>query len=307
MKILCVCLSATVQRTIQFDSFSVDSVNRSQNWREDVSGKALNAARVLNQLEQGCSVAICPVGNANAEQFMVLASRDNDLYLHPVYVEGNTRECWTLLDTHAHTTTEIVADEVENIRHLAGAEAELALIESVREYMSVCDALLFAGSRPAAWSANICERICDVAHKAGKLILADFRGKDLLGTLRSCVPQIIKINEEEYCQTFCDSLLSEKDLESSIVQKSKELDTIIVVTRGTKDTIAAEKGTLMHCPIESVSPLNTTACGDTFAAGFLHDYLLTGSLESALKSGTHCAAINATTLVPGSLQQLSTN
>lgn len=303
MKILCVCLSATIQRTIQFDSFSVDKVNRSQNWREDASGKALNAARVLNQLDQGCSVAICPVGNANAEQFMVLASRDNDLYVHPIYIEGNTRECWTLLDTNKNTTTEVVTDEAHDILHLAGAEAELDLIESVREYMSVCDALLLAGSRPVAWSANICERICEVAHKAGKLILADFRGDDLLCTLKKCVPQIIKINEEEYCQTFGGLLLSEEELENSIAQKSKELGNIIVVTRGTKSTIAAQNGKVTHCPTEKITPLNTTACGDTFAAGFLHDYILTGSLESALKSGTHCAALNATTIVPGSIQK----
>ena len=105
MRILCVCLSATIQRTVQFESFSVGEVNRTQTWREDASGKALNAARVLNQLEPGCSTALCPVGNANADHFLVLASRDNDLYVHPIYIEGNTRECWTILDTKNSTTT----------------------------------------------------------------------------------------------------------------------------------------------------------------------------------------------------------
>lgn len=304
MKILCVCLSATIQRTVCFDSFAVETVNRSQNWREDASGKALNAARVLNQLEPGSSVALCPVGNANAERFMVLASNDCDLYVTPIYIEGNTRECWTLLDTAKGTTTEIVTDEAHNPAHIAGAEAELKLLEFVRKYMVSFDALLFAGSRPHNWSANICARICEVAHKAGKLILADFRGNDLLGTLKVCKPEIIKINEEEFCQTFGGLLLSEEELVSAISKKSEELQNIIVVTRDCKDILASEKGKNYRFPIEKVEKvINTTACGDTFSAGFLHDYLLNKNIESAIKAGTHCAALNAQTIVPGSLKQ----
>ncbi len=303
MKILCVCLSATIQRTVCFDSFSVENINRSQVWREDASGKALNAARVLNQLEPGSSVALCPVGNANAERFMVLASNDSDLYVTPIYIEGNTRECWTLLDKSKGTTTEVITDEAHNPAHIAGAEAELKLLEFVRKYMVSFDALLFAGSRPHNWSANICSRICEVAHKAGKLILADFRGNDLLGTLKTCSPQIIKINEEEFCQTFAGLLLSEEELTSAISKKSEELQNIIVVTRGCKEIIAAEKGKIFKCPVEKVKTINTTACGDTFSAGFLHNYLLNKNIESALKAGSHCAALNAQTIVPGSLKQ----
>ncbi|MBR0098233.1 MAG: hypothetical protein IJP90_00765 [Treponema sp.] len=302
MKILCVCLSATIQRTVLFDSFAVDCVNRSNNWREDASGKALNAARVLNQIEPGCSVAVCPVGNSNAERFMHLASNDTDLYVTPIYIEGNTRVCWTLLDTKNGTTTEVVADEALNSLHIAGAEAELKLLEFVRKYMTSFDALLFAGSRPQNWSANICARICEVAHKAGKLVLADFRGDDLLGTLKLTTPQIIKINEEEFCQTFGGLLLSEEELVSAISKKSQELDNIIVVTRGRKDILASEKGKNYRFSPEKVNAINTTACGDAFAAGFLHSYLIDKKIEAALKEGAHCAALNAQTIVPGSLK-----
>ena len=301
MKILCVCLSATIQRTIQFDSFAVNGINRSKTWREDASGKALNAARVLNQLDGGCSTALCPVGNANAEHFLVLASRDNDLYVHPIYTEGSTRECWTLLDTKNSTTTELIPDETADLQHIAGAEAELDLIESVRQYMSTYDALLFAGSRPASWSANICSRICEVAIKTGKIILADFRGKDLLDTLKICIPHIIKINEEEFCQTFGFSAWSEKELEKAIAAKSEEFQNIIIVTRGEKDTLAAEKGKIYRAKSEKIKVVNSTACGDSFAAGFLHEWLKTKDIDKSLREGTRCAALNARSIIPGSI------
>ena len=294
-------MSATIQRTIQFDSFSVGGVNRSQIWREDASGKALNAARVLNQLDAGCSVALCPVGNSNAERFMQLASNDADLYVTPIYIEGNTRECWTVLDTHKNSTTEIISDEAQNLLHIAGAEAELKFLEFVRKYMMSCDALLFAGSRPQNWSSNLPARICDVAHKAGKIVLADFRGEDLLCTLKICTPEIIKVNEEEFSQTFGGTFNDDAELENAISEKSKELQNIIVVTRGEKDTLASEKGKNYRCAVEKVQALNTTACGDAFDAGFLYDYLLNKNTESALKKGNHCGALNARTVVPGSI------
>ena len=302
MKTLCVCLSATIQRTLCFNDFSTGAVNRTNIWREDASGKAVNASRVLNQLEPGSSLVLCPVGNKNADHFMDLVSRDDALQVHPVYINGKTRSCWTLLDdTHA-STTEVIADEAVDAYHLAGAEAEIEVLEAVKEYMQTCAALLFAGSRPAQWSANICARICESAAKAGKIILADFWGKDLLATLQICTPDIIKINDEEYCATFAQKSLSEEELIASITQKSAELHNIIIVTRGTGDTLAAQKGSFFRQPIEKLHPVNTTACGDSFAAGFLSEYLNGRDFSSALKNAAWCAARNAQSIVPGSIR-----
>lgn len=301
MRILCVGLSATIQRTICFDSFSAGTINRSAKWREDASGKALNAARVLNQIEDGCSVAICPVGKENADAFLALASRDSDLHIQPIFIEGRTRECWTLLDKEHGTTTELVADEPESANQIAGGETERDLIDAVQSCMERCDALLLAGSRPAAWTEGIFARICGIAHKAGKPVLADFRGKDLLGALEVCAPQIIKINEDEFCQTFGGSFLSEEGLADEIAGKSRELRNIIVVTRGEKDTLAAQNGEKFRCPAEKITPVNTTACGDSFDAGFLHEYLTGKNVGAALKAGTHAAALNAENVVPGAI------
>ena len=302
MRILCVCLSANIQRTIRFDSLSINAVNRSVDWREDASGKALNAARVLNQLEPGSSVALCPVGNANAERFLRLAADDGNLSVTPIYIDGNTRECWTLLDEKTGTTTELIADMPQNPAQPAGAEAELRLLDSVRGYMTSFDALLLAGSRPAIWSKNICARICEIAYKAGKIVLTDFRGEDLLATIELCPPSIIKINEEEFCQTFGKARMSEEELSSEIARKSVEFQNIIVVTRGGEQTFSAEKGKFYSCPTEKISPLNTTGCGDAFAAGFLYSYLKSKDIEAALKMGNHCGALNARTFIPGSLR-----
>ncbi|MBQ7159643.1 MAG: hypothetical protein IJS09_09520 [Treponema sp.] len=302
MKILCVCLSTTIQRTLWFENFSINQLNRTKIWREDASGKALNASRVLNQLETGCSLVLCPVGNANAEYFMKLVARDEDLQVHPVYVDGNTRECWTLLDGEKTATTEVVADETQDPYKLAGAEAEIELLNSVKEYMRTCDALLFAGSRPVQWSANLCARICEIALKEGKMVLADFWGKDLLDTLNMCIPQIIKINHEEYSKTFSDHLLSKEELIESVKAKSAAFHNCIVITNGEDDIIAGADGTIHQLSTEKLRPVNTTACGDSFAAGLLYEYLTTHDFTAALNKAVWCATRNAQSVVPGSIR-----
>lgn len=302
MKILCVCLSATIQRTLCFNTFSLNQVNRTNTWREDASGKGVNACRVLNQLEPGCSLVVCPVGNANAGHFLSLAAHDDSLQIHPIYIEGNTRTCWTLLDDKNCVTTEVVADEKESPYHLAGAEAEIELMEAVKNYMRTCDALLLAGSRPAQWSANICARICDLAIKAGKTVLADFRGEELLSTLKICTPQIIKINQDEYCQTFGLSATDEESLISAITAKSAELHNIIIITRGEEETLTAQDGKIYRTKTEKLRPVNTTACGDSFGAGFLYEYLNLRNTSAALAKATWCAARNAQSIVPGAIR-----
>ena len=105
MKILCICLSSTLQRTISFKELNLTQVNRSEHYRLDASGKAVNSARVLNQLEKGAATVVCPLGEKNLKAFTEPAERDSLNVLYAT-IPGQTRECWTLLDRTAGTTTE---------------------------------------------------------------------------------------------------------------------------------------------------------------------------------------------------------
>jgi len=298
----CICFSATLQRTISFDSVELEHVNRSRKYRLDASGKAVNSARVLEQLEHDCVTTFCPLGKNNLKEFVALAEDDN-LNLCYTVIPGNTRECWTLLDTTKGTTTELVVGEpvfktgpeFENTQ-------EFALKATIPVSIDEADAILLAGSRPAIWNESVYPEIAKYSVDNGKIFLADYIGEDLINTLKVCTPTIIKINDEEFCKTF--NLLYPSDeeiLKNAIIEKSKELGNIIVVTRGIKSTYGAKKGEFCECPTESVKAVNTTACGDSFNAGFLYEYTNSGNFEAALKKGTWCAARNAERECPGSV------
>lgn len=301
-KILCLCFSATLQRTISFDSVRLEKVNRSKYYRMDASGKAVNSARILAQLKKGCVRTFCPLGTQNKDEFIKLAKADG-LNLFYIEIPGKTRECWTLLDRTLGTTTEIVVGEpvLERTTDFIQMEEKL-LTQILPEEIHNCDAVLLAGSRPGIWKETLYSEIAKLCVDQKKLFLADYIGADLKTTLQTCTPSIIKINDEEFSQTFCtiqDTPLNENSLKSAIIQKSLELHNMIVVTRGTKSTFAAKNGEFCECPIEKVQTVNTTACGDSFNAGFLFEYIKTQNFAEALKKGTWCAARNAERECPG--------
>ena len=301
-KILCICMSSTIQRTISFDSLALTKVNRSKHYRTDASGKAVNSARVLEQLEAGCSTVVCPLGEKNLAAFTEPAQKDKLNVLYAT-IPGLTRECWTLLDRTAGTTTELVVGEplLESEEELKSvATAEIKILKIINDLLPEVDAVLLAGSRPKIWSEDLYATIAGMTHDAGKLFLADYIGEDMTKTLAASIPDIIKINEEEFRSTFPE--LADQPLEQAVSQKSRELNNIIVITRGIDSTYAAARGQFSECPTEKVAALNTTACGDSFNAGFLYEYLNSGNLEAALKKGTWCAARNAELETPGAVR-----
>ena len=300
MKILCVCLSTTIQRTVIFEKLSLEKVNRSTGYIEHASGKAINSARVLNQLEKNCAQIVCPVGKTNEKYFLDLAKKD-DLTLDFVETDGNTRQCWTLLDKSQKTTTELVVSETSSFDY---NKAELKILKIINDLIPFYDAVLLSGSRPKGFSPDLYSLIAKITRDNKKLFLADYICEDLINTIETAVPDFIKINDEEFFKTFnASKTMDEEELKNAVTQKSVSLHNMIIVTRGEKSTYAANNGSFYECPVQKVEPVNTTACGDSFNAGFLYEYLKTGDFYKALEKGTWCAAKNAESEIPGSIYQ----
>ncbi|HOC30011.1 MAG TPA: PfkB family carbohydrate kinase [Treponemataceae bacterium] len=309
-KIVAVGLSPTLQKTITFKGLRLDAVNRSTGYRIDASGKAVNASRVLNQLEKGCAVNVCPLGRDNALFFHELASRDG-LSVVEVPVGGRVRYCYTLIEPGTGRATELVVSEPVSGPESGNtdwAEAADRLVRAVESTLEGADALLFAGSRPAFWPEDLCARICSAAASRGIPVMADFHGEDLKRTLAACTPAVIKINEEEFSGTFgLPFPLDEAALSKAIAEKSAKLGNTIVITRGSSDTLAASGGVPFRQKVNAVKALNAIGCGDSFTAGFLHEWLQSAGtssvpdVASALVRGGWCAARNAMNLRPGSI------
>lgn len=314
-KILCICFSATFQRSVSFAQVELEKVNRSEHYGLYASGKAVNSARILSQLESGCVETLCPLGEQNMKEFIELSEADK-LNLSYITVPGKIRECWTLLDKKNAGTTELVVGEnnAELWTEQVCSTAEIKFLKLINQKLSDDDVagVILAGSRQGKWSDDIYATIAGMAEDKGKLFLADYIDSDLLLTLKSCSSAIVKINDEEFCKTFMTPVdfekwneLGEKEktagFKSLLEKKHKECGNTFVITRGTRTTVTASGGEIAEHAVEIVKAVNTTACGDSFNAGFMWEFLRSGDLALAVKKATWCAARNAESEVPGSI------
>lgn len=311
-KILTLCFSAGIQKTIEFSNLSLDKVNRSKNYRFDIAGKAVNSARVLSQLplifEKNLSEAeikekitlICPLGEKNLSFWNELSQQEIFTQKN-ILIPGFTRECCTLIEDNGRVT-ELVVEEPKIIDEnnlektkelLITLERELSKNQKEKPF-----ALLIAGSVPSYWKNDIMIDVAKIAKKNNVLLMADFKGKTLLDLIPTYTPEIIKINEEEFLETFYNSS-TQTSIQDLIREKSAELNNIIIVTRGEKDTILGFSGKILIEKTEKIQIKNTIGCGDSFNAGFLYEYSISGNLEKALKMGTFAASRNAENLPPG--------
>ena len=96
---------------------------------------------------------------------------------------------------------------------------------------------------------------------------------------------IIFANEQEMT-----SLIEAKRF-NEVVNFSKELDKLMVITRGEKGAIVIDGKKIFESEIQkNLNIKDLTGAGDLFAAGFLHGYINNLSMEICLTKGTEMAS-----------------
>ena len=86
------------------------------------------------------------------------------------------------------------------------------------------------------------------------------------------------------------SLIDAKNF-NEVIDFSKQLNRLIIVTRGDKGAIAIEGQTVIESDIKkNLKIVDLTGAGDLFAAGFLHKYINRLSIKDCLEKGTELAA-----------------
>tara|TARA_B100002051_G_C16518540_1_gene526492 strand:- start:10 stop:783 length:774 start_codon:yes stop_codon:yes gene_type:complete len=86
------------------------------------------------------------------------------------------------------------------------------------------------------------------------------------------------------------SLLNTKKIED-VVEFSKKLKKLLVITRGEKGALAIKDDTVVECKAKkNLKLVDLTGAGDLFAAGFLHGYINGKSLKESIEIGTEMSS-----------------
>ena len=92
-------------------------------------------------------------------------------------------------------------------------------------------------------------------------------------------------NEQEFV-----SLIDAKNFDE-VVNFSKKMNKLVVITRGEKGAIAIQGEEIVECDIhKDLKIVDLTGAGDLFAAGFLHGYVNKLSVKESLEKGTEMSS-----------------
>ena len=86
------------------------------------------------------------------------------------------------------------------------------------------------------------------------------------------------------------SLIDAKDF-NNVIEFSKKLEKLLIITRGERGAIAIRKDEIVECEIQKdLKIVDLTGAGDLFAAGFLHGFVNNLSLRESLNKGTEMSS-----------------
>ena len=86
------------------------------------------------------------------------------------------------------------------------------------------------------------------------------------------------------------SLIEAKNF-NEVIDFSKQLNKLVVVTRGKKGAVAVNGDEIVECDIQkNIKIIDLTGAGDLFAAGFLHGYINKLSMKECLIQGTEMSS-----------------
>ena len=86
------------------------------------------------------------------------------------------------------------------------------------------------------------------------------------------------------------SLIEAKNF-NEVINFTKQLKKLVVITRGEKGAIAVQGEEIIENDIQkNLKIIDLTGAGDLFAAGFLHGYINSLSIEESLKKGTEMSS-----------------
>jgi sugar/nucleoside kinase (ribokinase family) len=109
---------------------------------------------------------------------------------------------------------------------------------------------------------------------------------DLLEVLRFV--DVLLPNEREVCKLACTD-----DLETAVSKLSESVP-LVVVKLGAKGAIAVRGKERLAAPAQPLTPVDSVGAGDSFDAGFLHEYVRGADLARCLALGNLAGALSTT-------------
>ena len=283
--ILTVCMSPSVDVTIELDALNVGKVNIVKNKTLSFTGKALNVAIGVARLG-GDAYATGFMYNENGAMFERALDREGVPFAF-VWNSGRVRENYKCIDKKSMLT------EINDVGGQVAVEKLGELMQMIRNFSSRSDVTVISGGLPRGVDTSYYREIFRTVD-SHSLRIADTEGAKLFAALEAGI-DLVKPNLEELQETLGREFKDKQDMLSGCHELLDRGAKIVLLSLG-KDGAVITNGTKnYYCKSINVAVNSTVGAGDGMVAAAATMLEKEADLPDILRAGVAAGTATVTT------------
>ncbi len=283
--ILTVCMSPSVDVTVELDSLNVGKLNIVKSKSLSFTGKAINVAIGVRRLGEE-SFATGFMYQENGALFERELDREEVKYSF-VWNAGRVRENYKLIDKRAMLT------QINDVGARVGADKLVELLSLIRKYSAEAEVTVISGGLPRGVDASFYREIFRAVDKRS-LRICDTEGAKLFSALEAGV-DLVKPNLEELEETLGRELRTMEDRLDGCKELLGRGAKAVLLSLGRDGAILTDGKKTYYCKSINVAVNSTVGAGDGMVAACAVRMKEGASLPEILKAGVAAGTATVTT------------
>lgn len=290
--LLIVCPNIAIDRVLEVPDFRATAVQRCAPAIVQPGGKGSNAARVFRQL--GGDVVLAGFSGRHHSRWITESLGETGVQVALVEAYDDSRICTTILDTANHRHPTVINEESAPIEDHAAER----LLQVVDEWLPRVTAVLATGSLAQGLDPDFYRYVLERARSLGKFTALDATGPALSEGVQAR-PDFLKLNAQEIGELAGVTVPNTKNVLNYLLNEGASLAHHTAVTFGEAGAILNVDGHYWQAAPPKVSNTNPIGAGDSFAAGYLQEFMRSSDVERAFRRALAAGASDAATARPG--------
>ncbi len=283
--ILTVCLSPSVDVTVELDSLNIGKVNVVKSKTFSFTGKAINVAIGVARL--GAEVqATGFMYNENGAMFERALDREGVPFSF-VWNSGRVRENYKCIDKKSMLT------EINDIGEQVGADKLVELMQMIQSFSQRSDVTVISGGLPRGVDASYYREIFRAVDPKS-LRIADTEGAKLFAALEAGI-DLVKPNLEELEETLGRELNTQDEMLRACRELLDRGAKTVLLSLGKDGAIITDGSKNYYCKSINVAVNSTVGAGDGMVAAAAVMMQQGASLPDILRAGVAAGTATVTT------------
>ncbi len=283
--ILTVCMSPSVDVTVELDSLNIGRVNVVKSKTLSFTGKAINVAIGAARLGEQARVTGF-MYRENGEAF-VHSLEEEGVPCDFVWNAGRVRENWKCIDHRSMLT------EINDVGGNILPEKLVELVASVRSFSAEADVTVVSGGLPRGVDVDYYREVCR-AVDPHSLRIADTKGAKLFAALQAGV-DLVKPNREELEESLGKELNGKDDVLAACRELLDRGARSVLLSLGKDGAILTNGTKNYYCKSINVAVNSTVGAGDGMVAAAAVMMQKGAPLQEILRAGVAAGTAAVTT------------